>query len=109
MDAAPTHFRRTGARGVLWKFAQCLNLDHLSDTALDKRFGSAIKPLLGTWIIRKRLANNRYLYEATIPARTASDRYAILRPADIDLLDVPPPKGMERVGVPTSPTSADGS
>jgi hypothetical protein len=28
-------------------FAQCLNLDHLTDTAVDKRFGAALKPLLG--------------------------------------------------------------
>lgn len=78
-------------------FAQCLNLDHLSDTAVDKRFGAALKPLLGTWINRKRLPNNSYLYEAAVPAAAASDRYAILRPSDVALLAVTPPKGLESI------------
>ena len=80
-------------------FAQCLNLDHLTDTAVDKRFGAALKPLLGKWIIRKRLPDNSYLYEARLPSEAASERYAILRPSDIDLLDVPPPRGIERIEV----------
>ena len=78
-------------------FARCLNLDHLTDTAVEKRFGAALKPLLGTWIIRKRLPDNSYLYEARLPPEAASDRYAILRPSDIDLLDVPPPRGIDRI------------
>ncbi|HEY5784309.1 MAG TPA: hypothetical protein VIT65_06000 [Microlunatus sp.] len=80
-------------------FAQCLNLDHLSDTAVDKRFGAALKPLLGTWINRKRLPDNSYRYEAAVPAAAASDRYAILRPSDVDLLAVTPPKGLESIEV----------
>ena len=85
--------------GSYRRFAQCLNLDHLTDTAIDKRFGPALRPLLGKWITRKRLPDNSYLYEAKVPAAAASDRYAILRPSDVDLLAVRPPKGLTSIEV----------
>jgi hypothetical protein len=85
--------------GSYRRFAQCLNLDHLTDTAIDKRFGPALRPLLGKWITRKRLPDNSYLYEAKVPAAAASDRYAILRPSDVDLLAVTPPKGLTSIEV----------
>lgn len=85
--------------GSYRQFAHCLNLGNLSDTAIDKRFGAALKPLLGTWINRRRLPDNTYLYEAVVPADAAAERYAILRPSDIDLLDVAPPKGLASIDV----------
>lgn len=85
--------------GSYRRFAKCLNLDHLSDTALDKRFGLALRPLIGIWIIRKRLPDNSYLYKAVLPDATADERYAILRPSDIELLEVAPPKGIDSIAV----------
>ena len=36
------------------KLARDLRLSDLTDSALEQRIGSAIKPLLGIWIIRKK-------------------------------------------------------
>lgn len=77
-------------------FADALALGDCSDTALDKRFGAALRPLLGTWVIRKRRADNECTYAAAIPADAAADRYAILRRFDLELLSVRPATGGDR-------------
>ena len=85
--------------GSYRQFARCLHLGHLTDNAVDHRFGGTLKPLLGRWIIRRRLPDSNYLYEARLPPEAASDRYAILRPGDIDLLAAPPPEGIDSIQV----------
>jgi hypothetical protein len=74
-------------------FAGALGLGHLSDTALDKRFGAALRPLLGTWIIRKRRPDNVCTYVAVVPEEFAGGRYAILRRRDLRLLNERPATG----------------
>jgi hypothetical protein len=81
------------------EFSRCLNLDHLSETAAHKRVSTAIKPMLGTWITRKRKADNGYVYRATTPATARTDPYAILRPTDLNLLGRQAPDGTDYLGV----------
>lgn len=72
------------------EFARCLNLDHLSERAINNRFSSAIRPMLGTWITRSRRADNGYVYRAVIPAGARKGLYAIVRPGDLNLLGCSP-------------------
>jgi hypothetical protein len=77
-------------------FAEALGLGHLSDPAVQKRFSAAIKPLLGTWIIRKRRPDNDCLYQAVVVTDLTTERYAILRACDLELLTVRPASGGQR-------------
>ena len=71
------------------KLARDLRLSDLTDSALEQRIGSAIKPLLGIWIIRKKKERSgRHTYQAVIPPKLGG-RYALLRRRDLDMLDLP--------------------
>lgn len=79
-------------------FAHCLALGQLSETALNRRVGAALKPLLGSWIVRKRTPDNAYAYQAITPHSARSDQCAVLRPAEFDLLGVASSDGSDPVG-----------
>lgn len=68
--------------------AQYLHLDHLSDSALEQRMGAAVKPLLGVWIIRRKVSTRRHTYRAVVPPG-AEGRYALLRPRELEMLSLP--------------------
>ena len=70
------------------QLASDLRLSHLTDGALEQRIGSAIRPLLGTWILRRKVSSRHYSYRAVIPPEL-DGRYAVLRPRDFKLLDLP--------------------
>ena len=68
------------------ELADALGLEPASPGAIEQRFGAALKPLLGTWVIRgDRDEDNVYRYRAVVP-EGAGKRYAMLRRADFELL-----------------------
>lgn len=79
--------------------ARDLHLSALSDSALEQRIGAAIKPLIGTWILRKKVSTRRYEYQAVIPDNQEG-RYALLRRRDMDLLGLPPRGSRPQLEVP---------
>lgn len=68
--------------------AQDLRLGDLSDSALEQRMGAALKPLLGVWIIRRKVSTRCHTYRAVVPPGVAG-RYAILRRRDFEMLSLP--------------------
>jgi len=70
------------------EFAEALGLGHLTATAIQQRFQSALQPLLGTWLERRRGRDNVSLYRAVVPENVGK-RYAMLRRSDLGLLQVP--------------------
>ena len=72
-------------------FADTLGCASLTDGAVEQRFGAALKPLLGKWIVRTPAGHSRYKYRAVVPS--GSYRYAMLRRRDFSLLTSPNPTG----------------
>ena len=66
------------------ELASALGMDTGSPDALKVKLSLAVKPLLGTWIRRRSLPGNRYSYRALLP--DPSERWAIIRRADIELI-----------------------
>ena len=68
------------------ELAEVLGLEPASAGAVEQRFRAALKPLLGTWLVRgDRDDDNVYRYRAVVP-EGAGKRYAMLRRADFELL-----------------------
>lgn len=61
-----------------------LGLDHLSNRVSANKISLAVQPLLGSWIIRKKLDSNTFTYRAVNIA--PNDRYAVIRRGDLGML-----------------------
>ncbi len=77
-------FQDGEGRTNYYELAKALGVDTAAPSAIKAKFSAALQPLLGTWILRRRMTENEFAYKAVV--HKPHKRYAMIRRWDLALL-----------------------